>query len=328
MNRGIARVLLVGGIVSVLAEPTLAQFRGGGPSPERIVGFIDRNQDGHIDGEELRRMPGPFREALEDAGVDTRRGISREQFLREAPRLMESMRRRMEESRERGGDRGRDDDRDRRDGRDRDDRDRDGRDRDDDRRRGPERPQRPARKQREPVTLTIPEQFSTIDQDVDGQVAFYEWRQTQHGTISQFMAIDRNGDGFLTPFELKLSLEQPADAPATPIAAGTQPGSGPPQVTIPRPTAPAAVAATRTAPSPPSSTATSSPTEVDMESPEAARAKYTFRLLDRNRDGSIAPEEWQRSRRLRPLFEEAGTDLSQPMTVEQFVPIYLKVNNS
>lgn len=65
-----------------------------------------------------------------------------------------------------------------------------------------------------------------------------------------------------------------------------------------------------------------------MDSPEAARAKYTFRLLDRDRDGSVTPEEWQRSRRLRPKFEEAGVDLSKPMTVEQFVPTYLKINKS
>ncbi|MFG0332255.1 MAG: EF-hand domain-containing protein, partial [Maioricimonas sp. JB049] len=152
----------------------------------------------------------------------------------------------------------------------------------------------------------------------------------QHGTISQFLAIDRNGDGFLTPRELKLSLEQPAADPAAQVAAGSQSAAVAPQAVTSRPQAPVATtpAPARTAASA-SSSATASPSaEIDMESPEAARAKYTFRLLDRNRDGSIAPEEWQRSRRLRPMFEKAGFDLSQPMTVEQFVPAYLKINDS
>jgi len=318
---GTARILLVGGILVVLASPALAQFRGGPPSPDRMFGFMDRNRDGYLDGDELRRVPGPFREALEEAGVDPRRGISRDRFLREAPRMMESARRRMEESRGRGdSDRRRGDDRDRRDDRDRDE---------DRRRREPEKPQRPARKKREPVALTIPEQFTTIDQDADGQVAFYEWRQTQHGTISQFRAIDRNGDGFLTPFELKLSLEQPAGETVPQVAAGPQPGTiqAPPAATrapaTPVPTPPPATPRPA-APAP----AASQSAPVDMDSPEAARAKYTFRLLDRDRDGSVTPEEWQRSRRLRPMFEAAGVDLSKPMTVEQFVPTYLKINKS
>src|SRR5690606_2065571 len=56
----------------------------------------------------------------------------------------------------------------------------------------------------------------------------------------------------------------------------------------------------------------------------AATAQGFFKVLDRDGDGKITDLEWQRSSRLRPKFEEAGADLSQAMSEEQFVSYYVK----
>ncbi len=71
-----------------------------------------------------------------------------------------------------------------------------------------------AQKPRTPVRVTVdlPSQFDSLDTDRDGQIGLYEWPRTQHALFAE---IDRNGDGFLTPRELKLSNAVPPAVVAT-----------------------------------------------------------------------------------------------------------------
>ncbi|QDU36904.1 hypothetical protein Mal4_12050 [Maioricimonas rarisocia] len=72
----------------------------------------------------------------------------------------------------------------------------------------PQEKTRPARKPREPVTLALPEIWGQHDIDQDGQLGLYEWPRARRSELLQY---DLNGDGFLTPREL-------ASVPAPQIA--------------------------------------------------------------------------------------------------------------
>lgn len=54
-------------------------------------------------------------------------------------------------------------------------------------------------------------------------------------------------------------------------------------------------------------------------------ARSTFRNLDRNNDGQLTQEEWQRSRNTRTKFENAKIEMAFPIQVEEFVKRYLKL---
>ncbi len=47
----------------------------------------------------------------------------------------------------------------------------------------------------------LPEWFTELDFDEDGQIGLYEWRKSGK-SVEEFMAIDRNGDGLITAEEL------------------------------------------------------------------------------------------------------------------------------
>lgn len=57
-------------------------------------------------------------------------------------------------------------------------------------------------------------------------------------------------------------------------------------------------------------------------------ARRMFGVLDRDSDGVISSEEWERSVRIRGMFERNGLDLSEPMTSETFMENYVRLSNA
>jgi hypothetical protein len=58
------------------------------------------------------------------------------------------------------------------------------------------------------------------------------------------------------------------------------------------------------------------------------QANYFFKLLDRNKDSSVSPEEWKKSRSMRRMFEKENIDLSVSMSQEQFVGHYVAIKKN
>lgn len=172
---------------------------------------------------------------------------------------------------------------------------------------------------KERFTIDLPSQFAQGDIDSDGQIGFYEWKKWRRDAIGDFASYDRNGDGFLTPKELSLGPQSNVQIQTlTATATGVSSGNSGPAALTPSTTGPPA------APSAPAVDLSS----VDMKSPEALRAASSFRILDRNRDGKVAGDEWDRASTLKPKFEQAGVDISQPIDRDSFIAYYVSVASS
>ena len=249
-----------------------------GPSSDRFFGYLDRNHDGKVDEEELKRAPGHIREAFEGAGL--KKGFDKAQFEKAYPKAMESMRRRHDD--ERSGRR------------------RSG----DSRRPGIEKF---VPKERQRVTVDLPETYQLLDLNFDGQLTLAEWPRNDRAT---FLRYDLNHDGFLTPRELRYALENPPPEQPAPVAAATPAAAtGTATTATPATTAPVAAAA---APQ-----AASGPTAEQLK-----YYQYVFGVLDRNKDGKLTEDEWKQSKKTRKEFEKAGVQLKFPVNAEQFVAVY------
>jgi hypothetical protein len=66
-----------------------------------------------------------------------------------------------------------------------------------------------------PPESPLPPAYRHYDTDGDGQIALYEWKD-KGGRVAEFLKLDLNGDGFLTPDELMPAGPMPAQGPNVP----------------------------------------------------------------------------------------------------------------
>jgi hypothetical protein len=293
--------------------------RGGGfqpPQPEELFSRLDANNDGTLSATELNNSF--MSRFLRD--IDASNGLSREQFAEQLQQMRER----------RGWGGGRDGDR----GRDRD-RDRDDENRSDDRSGenesssgenssegngsapagGPTGSTTATATPRPRVTIDLQADLLGGDTDRDGQVGLYEWRRFAGRSLREFHQLDLNRDGFVTPREY--ATARPASTPAaTPTATAAAPAAQP-----------APTASTESSGNGGATPSNNSPTSASQPADERTTqdAARFFRLLDKNKDGQIAPEEWEDGR-IRTMFTKDGIDLNQPLPAADFSRHYARLS--
>jgi hypothetical protein len=212
------------------------------------------------------------------------------------------------------------------------------------------------------VTFDLPSDYTAGDSDGDNQLGLNEWTAWKsRSAMREFLSLDADNDGFLTPVELGASGSSSSRSSTEEMAAAgpgrdsTPPydggygsgeeddddgdgdrsqgrrddndrsrgeqnggdqnngngGSGAPQPAAP-PAAPAV---------------SLEDFEFDSNSAQAKGAVNDFGLMDKNDDGKLNAEEWASSRRIRPLFVDAGIDISGEMSQDEYVKTYLWIRS-
>ncbi|MEQ9411374.1 MAG: hypothetical protein RIK87_26910 [Fuerstiella sp.] len=264
---------------------------GGGPTS-----FLDRDGNGRLDQNEIDQMPSRFRDFMQSRGVPLRPGVSTEE-------IQNSMRRVGEEMRASGQGFGAP----------RPGTPSNGGSADPTANRSaytPAEPFRPRTKER--LTVDLPPRYSELDTDYDGQVALYEWLVVRREELELFDQIDSDLDGLLTPRELKEYDE---------LAASTEPQVAAFADKYKR-TRLVIVGANGVTGGGVGEGGKTKLTKEQVEQ-HVANAKRFFPFLDRDRDGKISVEEMSNSRRIRPMFEQAGIKI-EAMSEDQFAKNYTK----
>ncbi len=331
-------------LLAVTCTTAMAQgFRGGGPpggggggmpSPEDSFRRMDRNQNGQIDPDEI---PSFFRDMYAKAGMDVSRPISQQDFLQGSQKLREqfeqartsgdfSQFRRPESG---GGPPGGSSgppsfpsrsESDRGDGRrpeesGREER-RDDRDRGRDDRRESSSSSKSTKKSAKPktrVTQDLPADYREKDKNGDGQIGLYEWDRK---AFAQFYALDRNGDGLLTPDELIAATKKSSSSDKSSSKSATTTSTAAPSGD----TSSSLSASDSSKPNDSSSMKTASASATTESSPGIK----SFVGLDSNRDGKLSEDEWRRSRTTRGKFEKAKIELKFPVEQAQYVELFNK----
>lgn len=261
---------------------------GGGDSDRgsRFTSMMDSNGNGKIDQEELDRIPSFVRDMMKARGIELKPGMSLDD-MRNSFRSGFS-----------GGPPG-----------------------------SPQNPGQPQdnnkpkaltpyrMKPKKPMILELPPAYAEVDTDFDGQLGMHEWIMTRRADLEQFETMDLDFDGFLTPEELQAA--ESAAAAGQNVASTNERK----RLTI--------VTGT---PARPKDTRSNDGRDnrggdqqrSDNRSPwgggggspwggqpggEAAMAQSYFSRLDQNQDGRVDSTEWEQSRRVRGMFEQAGIRL-------------------
>lgn len=172
---------------------------------------------------------------------------------------------------------------------------------------------RPREKER--MTIDLPPKYSELDSDFDGQVGLYEWITARRETLELFDQIDIDSDGLLTPAELKDYDEQTADSGKEILAFAEK-------YKRQRLMIVGGSAATAGANGGSKDGGKSKLSKEDIQRHQESATRF-FPFMDRDKDGKISMEEFENSRRLKPMFESAGIKI-EPMSQEQFTKNYIK----
>lgn len=162
-------------------------------------------------------------------------------------------------------------------------------------------------KPKPPIIQSLPPAYSEVDADFDGQLGLDEWMLARRTELDQFDEMDTDHDGFLIPEELK-AAELAANGANAAMAVRTA------KLTIVN-----AMARTQSNSQSNSNDGRSSRWSGGGSSSGdvAEQAKQYFPRLDQNQDGFIDTDEFQQSRRVRGMFEQAGIPPAK-MSLDQF----------
>ena len=280
----------------------------------RLFAFLDQNRNSVIDPAEFKNVPLPMRVWLAENGIESTKPLPQAQFLKVAPKMMQAIR---------GG---------RHAGREKTDS------------RSVSLVSSSSRTSRvvtsgstvSPSTssnsstgsargsasvslmLTLPSSYSEGDIDGDGQIGMYEWKKWKKSALSQFLLLDRNDDGFLTPWELQSAPSGSSSSAVSTSTSSTSASSTTPASSSSRPGT-----TTSSSASSPSSAAASTTPSISTDQHKAKALSY-FNYMDVNKSGSIEPDEWIKGRSVKPVLEKAKVDISKPLSKDQFIDGYVK----
>ncbi len=265
--------------------------RGGPPGGFDPIGRLDANQNGRIDQEEIDRIPGRFREMMKARGFKIDAGESVDDVRERTRRRFEDERRRREEDRDSAeGSSGREN------------------------RSTPPPLFKP--RERERMTLDLPEELVEVDSDRDGQVGLYEWIVARRDELELFDRMDRDSDGLLTPGEVVAwkSRQEEADSRSSTVAKRERLVIVGGAVVVAKSGRSESAASER------------SDRQKDRDRTQEY-ASSTFGRMDRNQDGRISMDEWGNSRRIRPWFEGAGVEI-RSMSKDEFTATFVKLSKN
>jgi Ca2+-binding EF-hand superfamily protein len=171
------------------------------------------------------------------------------------------------------------------------------------------------------LIITLPPAYAEVDTDFDGQLGLDEWMLARRTDLDQFDEFDTDHDGFLIPEELQVA-EAAANGTNAAMSVRTE------KLTI--------VSAKPKVVS--GSTANASASGRDNSNgggnrwsgrggDVAEQVKSYFQRLDQNQDGFIDADEFQGSRRVRGMFEQAGIPLEK-MSLDQFTQNFQKASEA
>lgn len=273
-------------------------FGGGGESRGgRFGSMMDSNGNGKIDQEEIDRIPSFIRDRMKERGMDLKAGMSLDDMQNGFRSSMA------------GGAPGQ-----------------------------PGQPNQPGNtnngqpavkaltpykmKPKEKLTVALPQSFVEYDTDYDGQIGLYEWMMTRRNDLDQFDVIDTDYDGILIPDEL---VAYESGQASQQVAAAS------PQAKLRIVTGvPSRAKSSATQPGQPGNSGDQNGRGNNPwggGGSEVAMAPQYFERLDGNRDGFVDPDEWQQSRRVRGMFEQAGIKLER-MNLQQFTDNLAKVSSN